>query len=163
MGKYFGVCPKDQFQWKKKCIICGKEFSVSCFSLLKNFSCCSKECRKKRISQTSKERTKGIKHWNFKDGKVTTDNGYILLCINALPENDKMLAEKMRPHRSQIHEHRLVMAKHLGRPLEDFEIVHHLNGNRTDNRIENLQLMTKEKHPCGHEIICPHCGQKILF
>lgn len=42
--------------------------------------------------------------------------------------------------------HRKIMEEHIGRKLTENDIVHHLNGDTHDNRIENLQLTTRSEH-----------------
>ncbi|MBP3573851.1 MAG: HNH endonuclease [Prevotella sp.] len=56
----------------------------------------------------------------------------------------------------KIDEHRYIMEQHIGRKLSRYEVVHHKNGNKRDNRIENLEIMNLSEHTRSHNI-----GKKV--
>ena len=93
----------------------------------------------------------GERNTNWKGGRRYPKSGYIEV---AAPFGHP----KIGKHKYMM-EHRLVMEAHLGRYLESWEVVHHRNGIKNDNRIENLELVTKKTH-LG-KVICPHCHQEF--
>lgn len=82
-------------------------------------------------------RNKREKRWNWKGG-MRRSSGYILFKI---PEGHKYSC--MRRKDGYVLLHRLIMAQHIGRPLKPDEVVHHINGDGCDNRIENMKLYNK--------------------
>jgi transposase-like protein len=103
--------------------------------------------RKKRNYQGNQ---KGQNNSFWKGGKYTDRlNGYVLVY-----NPDHPFAKK----KGYVQEHRLVMEKSLGRYLRKNEIVHHRNKRKTDNRIENLELIVIGDVN-GGDVTCPHCSK----
>lgn len=75
--------------------------------------------------------------------------GYVVLHRKAVPEEWIPYFDAMTIKAKYVLEHRLVMADALGRPLETWELVDHMNGIKDDNRIENLRLYRKGRNDPG--------------
>ena len=86
------------------------------------------------------------KSFGWKGGRHTTTGGYIKLMLPI----DDFFSSMGDTANHYVFEHRLVMAKSLGRSLQPWEIVHHKNGIKDDNRKENLELSTKYSHLTDH-------------
>lgn len=87
----------------------------------------------------------GANSGRWHGGRYVRPDGYVL---RRIAKDDFFYP--MVTKEGQASEHRLVMAKSLGRCLASWEQVHHKNGIRDDNRIENLELTTQGAHHLEH-------------
>lgn len=148
---------RDDSAWKTKaiereCQVCHRMFPTI---PSRHGKYCSKHCSGK--ATTPFKELKGYKHHAWKGGMIDA-KGYIKLHV---PTHPYATCHKY------VFEHRLVMEKHLGRYLLPHEKVHHLNGNRRDNGIENLELWTV-RHVEGVRtkdvyVKCPCCSKEFPY
>ena len=80
---------------------------------------------------------------NFKGGISKSGEGYLMIHLKNHP---------MAGHNGYVYLHRLIYAEYIGRNLKSDEIIHHKNGNKLDNRIENLQLVNMSQHRTIHNL-----------
>lgn len=119
----------------------------------KNASCSTDGCDRKAFSKGMCRRcyhkaSKGIdpltgkQRGAYQRNKRTDEKGYVVWF-----DPDCMHANS----HGHVYEHRYVMGEHMGRKLLPNETVHHKNGNRSDNRVENLEVWSTSQ-PRGQRI-----------
>ena len=116
---------------KRYCVVCGKILAT------KQKKCCSLSCS----ATYGNMQSTGENARNWKGGKTTNSDGYIKLYMPTHPFSCKA---------GFVYEHRYVMEQHIGRHLLKHEIVHHKNGNKKENRIENLELLENQSEHCQY-------------
>ncbi len=123
------------------CIDCGRERWIP-YSVKTNKTRVKRciPCRDKILSHQNR----GSNHPQWLGGRVTK-HGYMFIW---LPLDNFFYSMADKTH--YVPEHRLVMAQNLKRCLQRWEVVHHINGIKTDNRIENLELCTNGFHHIEH-------------
>lgn len=126
--------------------------------------CSTEDCDEPRLISKSKRGNEYyMKFCGYHWGRLTSKAG----CrgIERKIDDHGYVMVRLEEHGQLVPEHRIVLAEKLGRPLvKYYEIVHHKNGIRHDNRPENLELWVKS-HPSGQrasDLICPHCGEKYV-
>lgn len=136
-----------------KCVVCANDMYVRPSAFTKSAGwgfTCSKECGKINRSRhivgiaNHQYGLKGDKNASFTGCEKINQYGYKLIYK---PEH------KRANHAGYVYEHNLVMEKHLGRELKFFgyknknnEVCHHIDRNKLNNDISNLQLMTEKEH-----------------
>ncbi len=109
----------------------------------------------KKLREKLRKRMLGQSPWNKgkRVGRKVFTGGYIQILSPDHPYGGK---------KGYVFEHRLVMEKYLGRYLYPWEIIHHKNGVKDDNRLENLELviLDPKKMSNFHEgkVTCPKCN-----
>ena len=91
---------------------------------------------------------RGSRSGRFNPGRLITSHGYV--AVRVLPGHPHAWGAGRQRY---AYEHILVMESEIGRPLDQKELVHHRNGDKADNRGENLELLTVSQHAKEHSCL----------
>lgn len=139
----------------RTCPTCGKTFYAQLSAIQRGWS--------KYCSRVCSNPARGMpldKNPNWGEGRFVRSDGYVAIRVI---KNGKATYPL---------EHDVLMEQHLGRKLTVDENVHHKNHDRSDNRLENLELVTRadhirEHHPCQRDptkwvvVSCDFCGKDV--
>ena len=123
-----------------ECNTCGKGRWTQCSGGKPIHVRCASCASKSNVHQMHKDSPR------WKGGVFQGEVGYVWVTLKP----DELFFTPMVSKSRYIIEHRLVMAKSLGRCLQSWELVHHKNGVKNDNRLENLELTTNGAHTLAH-------------
>lgn len=104
---------------------------------------CTREsaCRGLKNAGVKMRRPVGDNHGMWKGGRTTKGDGYVGVWTPGHERAD---------NQNRVYEHTLVIEKHIGRLPNKGEVIHHINGNKKDNRMENLYLCNHKNHKNAH-------------
>lgn len=159
LGKHWKLSKETKenmkLAWQKRktgkfinCEYCKKSFYIP-KGLIGAKRWCSRNCYVK--STKTRPEISGEKSYQWKGGTRKHSAGY----IRCIARNHPFAMDK-----KYVFQHRLVMEKHLGRYLRPEEKIHHRNGLKDDNRLENLEIVGK---PHFGKVCCPFCEKEFLI
>jgi len=129
--RYKAAAERRKRKYQITCKMCGKVVMAR-----KGAKFCSRRCSMLWMWKNGQENR------FIPTGKESKSQRYVTVFVG----KDHPMAQKS----GRVYEHRLVMSQHLKRPLKSWEYVHHLNGDKKDNRLENLVIVTIGEHAKGH-------------